>query len=139
MARLISHIILSIVVLISATGLTVNLHFCQNKLYDFALIVPADNCRETGMHEYHFDHDSDMDNSNHCNDETIKVEPTGDYFVSTFLFNFKSINLTNLFFTTQLLFEDQGTTDFVAVKIHNYKKPPTPEEVDLSQIQSFLI
>lgn len=139
MARLISHIVLSVLMLISASGLTINFHYCQDQLFDFALIVPADNCRETGAHDNHYDHNGEMDKSNHCDDETIKIESTSDYFVSSLSFDFEKVHLTDLFFTTPLIFEDQSITNSTAVAVLNYKKPPVPQEVVLSQIQSFLI
>jgi hypothetical protein len=139
MFRLISHIILSGLILLSLTGLTVNLHYCQDTLYDIALNSPAESCCENGAHEHHCHPDPDMDNSNHCDDETIKVESTDDFFVSSYSFDFDDVNHIDLFNRTLLFLENKLTANNTESEVLNYKKPPTLSEVVLSQIQSFLI
>ena len=61
-------------------------------------------CGPTGAHDNHYDHNGEMDKSNHCDDETIKIESTSDYFVSSLSFDFEKVHLTDLFFTTPLIF-----------------------------------
>jgi hypothetical protein len=139
MFRLISHIILSGLILLSLTGLTINLHYCQETLYDIALNSPAESCCENGAHDHHCHPDPDMENSNHCDDETVKVESTDVYFVSSYSFDFDDVHHINLLFATQLLPENQRTANKTESEVFNYKKPPMLPEVVLSQIQSFLI
>jgi hypothetical protein len=139
MFRLISHIILSGLILLSLTGLTVNLHYCQDTLYDIALNSPAESCCENGAHEHHCHPVPDMDNSNHCDDETIKVESTDDFFVSSYSFDFDDVNHIDLFNRTLIFLENKLTANNTESEVLNYKKPPTLPEVVLSQIQSFLI
>jgi hypothetical protein len=139
MFRLISHIILSGLILLSLTGLTVNLHYCQDTLYDIALNSPAESCCENGAHEHHCHPVPDMDNSNHCDDETIKVESTDDFFVSSYSFDFDDVNHIDLFNRTLIFLENKLTANNTESEVLNYKKPPLLPEVVLSQIQSFLI
>jgi hypothetical protein len=139
MFRLISHIILSGLILLSLTGFTVNLHYCQDTLYDIALNSPAESCCENGAHEHHCHPVPDMDNSNHCDDETIKVESTDDFFVSSYSFDFDDVNHIDLFNRTLIFLENKLTANNTESEVLNYKKPPTLPEVVLSQIQSFLI
>jgi len=114
------------------------MHFCQGYLYDLALIAPAHDCCETDGIEDTCHHDQDQDKSHHCVDDTIKVESTNDFFVSSYSFDFENSHSFDLFFTTQLLIENPMTDESTVVGVLNYKKPP-PQEVVLSQIQSFLI
>ncbi len=139
MINLISHITLSAIMLLSATGLTVSKHYCGDQLIDIGLITLADNCYETDACESHCPYDIEMENSNHCDDETIKFEATSDFFVSSFTFSFGNIQLIDLFFTTQIISVEQSTANSSSFKVLNYKKPPTSQEVVLSQIQSFII
>lgn len=141
MIKTISHIAISLLLLLSGTGMAINLHYCQDQLYDFALVVPAHDCCEDGcVHEIHCHHDSDMDHSNDCKDETIIIESTSDYFVPAFSFNFCSDHSSDLFYTTQSIYDDnQSTVKSFDIMVLNYKKPPTSHEVVLSQIQFFLI
>ena len=139
MIRLISHIILSGLILLSFTGLTVNLHYCQDGLYDIALNSPAKNCCESGMHDHHCHPDPDRDNSNHCDDETVKVESTDDFIVSSYLFDFDDLHQIDLFNRTLIFIENQQSSKNYESEVLDYKKPPIPPEVVLSEIQSFLI
>ena len=91
MIKLFSHITLSTLMLLTATSLTINLHYCEGQLYDFALIVPTHDCCEDVAHENHCNHEGEMDNSNHCDDKTINFESTSNYVVSAFSFDFESI------------------------------------------------
>ena len=139
MFRLISHIILSGLILLSLTGLTVNLHYCQDELYDIALNSPAENCCDNGAHDHHCHPDPDMENSNHCDDETVKLESTDDFFVSSYSFDFDDVHRIDLLFATQIHSELQHTSNNNESEVFNFKKPPILPEVVLSQIQSFLI
>ncbi len=139
MIRLISHIILSGFILLSLTGLTINLHYCQDTLYDIALNSPAKICCESGAHDHHCQTDPDMDDLNHCDDETVKIESTDVFFVSSYSFDFDDVQQIDLFNRTFILLENQCTFNNNQKEVLNYKKPPIPPEVVLSQIQSFLI
>ena len=139
MIKFLSNITLSALLLLSATGMTLNLHYCHNQLIDLALIAPADNCCEADAHEDHCHNDMDKGNSNHCDDETVKIESTSDYVVSTHSFSFENAHSFDLFFTTPLIVNNQSTIESTTLTVLNFKKPPKPQEVVLSQIQSFLI
>jgi hypothetical protein len=80
-----------------------------------------------------------MENSNHCDDETIKLESTDDFFVSSYSFDFDEVHHIDLFNRTTILLEDPCSANKTPGEIFNYKKPPLLPEVVLSQIQSFLI
>jgi hypothetical protein len=137
MIKLLSHITLSAVLLLSAMGLTINMHFCEGHLYDLALIAPAHDCCETDGTEDTCHHDQDQNRSHQCDDESIKVESTNDFFVSNYSFDFENSYSFDLFIATQVLIENPKTVNSSVSEVINYKKPP--QEVVLSQIQSFLI
>ena len=139
MARLISHIVLSVLLLISAAGLTVNLHYCESRLYDFALIVPADICYEISEHKNQCSHNSLVGNSDHCDDETIVVESTDEFVVSSNFFKFDNEHQINLFNITPIQLENLVTTENAVTGVLHYLILPLSKEVILSQIQSFLI
>jgi hypothetical protein len=125
--------------LITATSLTINLHYCEGQLYDFALIVPTHDCCEDVAHKNHCNHEGEMDNSNHCDDKTINFESTSEFVATDISFSFENTHSFDLFFTTRLFINDQSTSESTTTTLLNLKKPPNPQEVVLSQIQSFLI
>jgi hypothetical protein len=139
MFRFFSHILLSGLILLSITGVTVNLHYCQDGLYDIALSSPAENCCENGAHDHPCHQDSNMDKPIDCEDETVKVESTDDFFVSSYSFDFNNNQIIDLFHITSLFSENRGTTKITSSKVPNFKIPLVPPEVVLSQVQSFLI
>jgi len=139
MIKILSHIVLSALLLVSATGMTINMHYCNGHLYDLALNAPAHDCCGSDMDDNMCHHDHDMAKSDQCDNETIKIESTNDFFVSSYTFDFDNVHSIDLFFPTQLLIEESVTTESPVRGILNGKKPPPTQEVVLSQIQSFLI
>jgi hypothetical protein len=124
--------------MLSTTGLTVNLHYCQHRLYDIALNAPAKDCCKDGTHAHHCHGGSDMEDSNHCDDQTVKVESLDILFVSSYSFDFDDVKQIDVYQGTDQFLKIQGTAVMMAHKVLNYKKPP-PSGVVLSRIQSFLI
>jgi hypothetical protein len=126
-------------ILISTKGMTINLHYCQDVLYDIALSSPAENCCEDAAHDHSSRQDSNKDKPIDCKDETVKVESTYDFIVSSNSFDFNDIQIIDLAHITSLSSENQGTTKITSSKVLNFKIPPVPPEVVLSQVQAFLI
>ena len=139
MFRKIIHIVFAVLILGSTTGMTINLHYCQDTLYDIGLNKPAQSCCDTGSDKKHCHHGSILKKPHHCKDETIKVESTDAFLVSSYTFGLNKAQTIDLFLTAQILLENQSTTKKATNEVLDYKKPPTPQEVVLSQIQSFLI
>lgn len=138
MLKITSHIVLSAMLLLSATGLTINMHFCQGHLYDMALNAPAHDCCENDTDDNTCHHDHDMTKSHHCEDESINIESSQDFITSGFTFNFVDSHSLEIFSTAQLILESPESEKSFTSRIFTYKKPP-PQDVVLSQIQSFLI
>jgi len=139
MVKILSHIVLSALLLVSATGMTINMHYCNGHLYDLALNAPAHDCCDSDMDDNMCHHNHDQAKSDQCDNETIKLESTNDFFVSAYTFDFDNIHAIDLFFPTQLLIEEPVTAESQVNRILNFNKPPPTQEVVLSQIQSFLI
>lgn len=138
MVKIFSHTILSALLLIPATGLTINMHYCQGHLYDLALNAPAHSCCETGADDNTCHHHHDMAKTNHCDDKSIRIGSIQDYVSSGFTFNFEDTHSFELFGTSTLLVEPADMDKPFTNRIINYKKPP-PQEVVLSRIQSYII
>ena len=133
---------LSTLLLFSATGMTINMHFCQGYLYDLAVNVPAHDCCDNKSDDntchHNQQHNHDQSKSHHCDNETIKSRSTDNFVVSDFSYNFENSHSFDLFCTNHLLAEiPEAVTSSNNIKF-NYNKP-LPQEVVLSQIQSFLI
>ncbi len=138
MLKVTGHIILSALLLIAATGMTINIHFCQGHLYDLAINTPADHCCDSHSEKHACHQDPDKATSHNCDDKSISIAASHDFLVSAISFNFEDLHSFDLFTVTQTLIETPAEAEIPASRIFNYKKPP-PQEVVLSQIQSFLI
>ena len=138
MIKLIGHMVLSGLLLVSSTGMTINMHFCQGHLYDLALNSPAHSCCEPDAGNTACHHHHDMAKPQNCDDKSIKIESSQDYVASGFTFDFGDTHSFELFGTSTLLIEPADTDKPFTTRLIDYKKPP-PQEVVLSQIQSYLI
>ena len=135
MSRKVLHIVIAVFILISSTGFTINMHYCHDQLIDMAFLAPADICCDTeedGLNQT-------QDSCPGCQDESIKVEHTDVYEVPVLAFNFENSHNTTLFLTSELFISFLGISESAKNEVPWYKKPPLIQEVDLSQIQSFLI
>lgn len=134
------HMALSVLVAISATGLTLDMHFCRDTLYDIAVFSDAKNCCETGRHGEMECHDAAGEDPHHCEDAAIAVDPEEDLFLSTLSTEIPPGSVIHLFEavrTSTVLPERTGSERF-----HNlprYRLPPTGKHDIYSMIQSFLI
>jgi hypothetical protein len=61
-----SHIIVSVFLIAVTTGITINLHYCNNRLYSFRLFGQARDC-------------CDDNHCGHCSDKSVKLEIHGDF------------------------------------------------------------
>jgi hypothetical protein len=139
MLKIISHIILSGFILLSMIGLNVNIHYCQDELYDIAVNSPADNCCEDDAHHHPCHEDPEGDKSHQCQDETLQVASTDYFFVSSNSFNLSDSKIINLFGTTPIISAIESIANITTSEVLHFKNPPTLPEVVLSQVQSFLI
>jgi hypothetical protein len=139
MLKLIGHMLISGLVILSVTGLTVNLHYCGEDLYDIALNAPADSCCDKHSHDQECHPVEENDHSNHCNDEEIEVETTDVFVPSSFTIEFFDIPGIDLFTGVDHFTAYQGSGDKVPGRLLHFKKPPAVSGVLLAQIQSFLI
>ena len=67
------------------------------------------------------------------------MEPGDDYEVSASTFNFENSYHTNLILSSVIFNYFQGIDESTKYEVPWYKKPPSYQEVVLSQIQSYLI
>jgi hypothetical protein len=139
MVKLLSHMALSVLLVLTSAGMTINMHYCQGHLYDMAFNAPAHSCCEPDgkTHSCHHDHAQPV--KHHCEDESVTVKSTGDYLGSAFSFPFENNHSNDLLFITLLLDETPGEADFTSRFHLRDKKPPPTQEVELSRLQRFLI
>ncbi len=138
MLRILGHIGLSAMMLLTVSGMTINMHYCQGHLYDLAVNAPAHSCCDAGDLAGSCCHNHDQQKSHHCDDKTVTIHSTGDYLVSGASFQIEDNQATDLLFPkmTMIVAPVSGhSSDWLL----SYKKPPPIQEVVLSQIQSFLI
>lgn len=149
MLKKISHIVLVPLLLVATVGMTVNLHFCQQELYDIGILTQAENCCISG-HEHlnadmpdkkHHDHQCDSSNhkSNDCEDETIHVDAVDSFVFSTFDYDFNNSFTTQLFNYSLILSDLLLVSTATKVEYPLLHTPPPNIHVVLSLLQTYLI
>ena len=123
-------------VVLTVTGLTINMHYCQDHLYDLALFSEAHSCCEGGG-QCHMPEDGlGMD---HCEDTSIHVESTGEYLGSFIFFTFEDTFPVDLIWIERFETDPGRYIEQYTLKTFWYQEPPPRSEVDLTDIQTFLI
>ncbi|NOZ48111.1 MAG: hypothetical protein GXO79_15240 [Chlorobi bacterium] len=146
MIKKVSYIILSVLLLISTVGLTINLHYCAGVLYSYGIDVKAENCckneipkeQTINMNRQIMCHTIGNDN-NKCDDESVIVK-INDSFTNAIQKTEISNNLLTFFIKTLI----QHKINYLAVNkeapnfdnSHNYS-PDTG--LILSLFQSYLL
>ncbi len=108
MLKIVSHITLIILFLFSSTGLTINMHYCKDSVYDIGIYTEAESCC-ADMCQHH-KYNEDDKSQNHCNDETFIVEIEDDYTSSSHTYEFSSSNFVNLFIYQHLVVDFSANT-----------------------------
>ena len=138
MIRKALHIIMAAVVLVSTMTVTINLHYCHDQLIDLALYSPAESCcdsdkaaschTEEGVKQMH-----------HCEDDSLVLEGREDLMGSSFTFSLANNHSIDLLFGTDSHHVYNVYAESFKPAVPEYYFPPPYQEVDLSQIQSYLI
>ena len=144
MLRKISHISFVILLLISTTVMTVNLHFCKQKLYDIGVFSQAENCcmpneKQHNNTKYH--HQCDMNNhkKSDCQDETIRIESIDDFVVSSSNFDFNNLSFLNLFILNSMVADLFNSSNLSVDEIPERNISPPKIQVVLSLLQTYLL
>ena len=141
MLRKTSHIGLILLLLISTMGMTINLHFSQNKLYDAKFFASAESCcmpskNPDNKHQAH-NREGTIQHGSDCQDETIYIESVNDFVVSDTGFDFINASFINLFlYSVNSGYSLLNTTD---TKYPELNIPPPEKQIVLSLLQSYLI
>ena len=136
MAKKVLHSALALMMILTVSGITINLHYCHDRLYDMALFAPAHSCCETGAH-CHLPGDSG--NMDHCEDDAIHVESTGEYIGTFNPASFGDAPVIDLLPHFCSSVHEAPVEDRRSAETFWYQEPPPPNEVDLSRIQTYLI
>lgn len=154
MLKKVGHISIILLLLVSTMGLTVNLHYCKDKLYDVGIFSEATNCcidigdahEHPGDVSHHHDashHQQSCDAENHkksdCEDETLQVESVDDYVVSSFNFDFNNLSFLNIFLSVPVLSDLFNQSSTVVIEIPEWNISPPKIQVVLSLLQTYLI
>lgn len=121
------HICLSILLLISTTGVSVSKHICGEEIHDLALYQEADNC--------HGEHDMNMDGC--CENETGHFQVQDDFQLEYSL----TVNYTAdfLLYIIPVLNISLSQENHIKTFFESYESPPTPGKNILIKAQSFLL
>lgn len=138
MIRKALHIMAAAAVVISTMGITINRHFCQDQLIDLALYATAESCCDVS-NEAPCDPQEGLSQMDHCDDDSIVLEALEDFLGTSLAINFGSNQSTDLLFWIALHYSSPGANEDIKSMVPDYYLPPPYQEVELSQIQFFLI
>lgn len=138
MFKIFSHITLSVLILASTTGFTLNMHFCHDNLIDIAVNHQADSCCDLPQEKSDCNGEPEMEKSNHCENRSLVAAITSEISVPSFTFDFEDFHYTTLDVLPAIPLEAPVITSLTIKRSREWKKPP-PQSVDLSLIQTFLV
>lgn len=143
MLKKIGHIVLVPLLLVATMGMTINMHFCQHKLYDIGIFSKAESCCMPDVNSKH--HKTHQCNLHHhhkksdCKDETVHVNKVDNFVLSLFDFDFQDLPFSTLF-TCFSLFTDVNSTFITQqVEFPELNSSPPGKEVTLSLLQTYLL
>lgn len=149
----VSHISIAMILVVSTLGLTINKHYCKDKLYDSGIFSEARNCCvEESIHEgpvdvkHHYKRSQyqicDVHNHkmNDCRDETINVGHVDNFVVSSFHIDFNALSSIYLSLSVPFfsgLFNLSDT--FFIIMPERYVSPHGIHQVVLSFLSAYLL
>ena len=138
------HIVLSFLLLVSAVGMTVSLHYCQDKIYDIGLFSQAHSCCDPAMADHnksrHHDHcDLSHQKKSDCQDETITLDHVDNFVVAVSGFNFQNISFINLFFWKPFVSDLNYLSDIFVTRMPLWDVSPPEKLTFLSFLQAYLL
>lgn len=134
------HIVLALLIMLSSTGFTVNMHFCHDYLIDMAVMSPAQSCCDTGESGMQSCCAEDpVTGTSPCEDRSVSVETSEDYMAENGVSGIQHIFHFELpwFYSTES--EYHISNQKTAHTFPDLRSPPTNSSVDLSGIQVFLL
>ena len=139
MLKLIVNTMLSMLILLSSTGFTVNMHFCHENLIDIAVMAPAESCCGASSEEGLSCHATVESKCSHCKDESLSIETSEDYISSLNVFSFENEFQLELPWLSNISLDLEVSNQNNFLALLDFRKPPTNCEVVLSEIQTFLL
>lgn len=144
MLRKLSHITLILILLISTVGFTINLHYCNDRIYDLGIYSEATSCCIDGVHErnskdeHHHDCSSDT-HKRDCKDETLKFKSLDNFINTSSNFDISNISTIDLFIISELVTDMLILSDNDTEEIPHYNVPPPKTSIVLAFNQSYLL
>ena len=77
-----SSLLMALFILISSTGMSLNIHYCGDELYDYTFIGQADSCKVEDSKKS--DHSSKIKDAGCCSFDHFKIETSDNYKFSEF-------------------------------------------------------
>ncbi|MFC2111135.1 hypothetical protein ACFLQ5_01645 [Bacteroidota bacterium] len=136
MLKIVSHIIISSLFLISTTGLTINLHYSHNELYDIGLYTEAESC--CGDLTQHNSCCAKEKQKNQCEDKTIEMKVKDDFNFTSSNCEIEPLSFINLFLFSSTLFDLSNIQDNDEIIPFIDISPTDPLKI-LSLLQSYLL
>ncbi len=138
--RKIIHTIFALILLVSTTGITINLHYCHEHLYDVGLNKPARSCCDNGGNDNSCHHGNTLEKPCHCKNESITVKLSDNFLISSDYFETAN-DYSNILFYFNYTQPDNRMVlnNSPANPMRKFSIHPPPQKEVLLKLQSFLI
>lgn len=150
MVKKITNILLSLLLLISVGGFSINMHYCHEKLYDLAVLSEAHSCCEdrdhshlnscnieNTSHKHSGDCETEDQDSRQCENKSVKIGSPDNFIITVFDYVSKSEPL--VLFNTLLNSKDlliHSEEHNLGHIVFNDKSPPD-KGTSLAKLQTF--
>ncbi|HJY63602.1 MAG TPA: hypothetical protein VJ455_05545 [Ignavibacteria bacterium] len=151
MIRKICHIVVSLLLLLTIVGWTINLHYCNGSLYSIGLISKATNCckykeqrathKEGHSHEGQHAHcNAEKEKNSHdCQDKSVIVKIEDEYLAANMDNVTPEISQVVLLGFINNLLISESATDHDAEELPELEIPPPEIRQVLSFLQTYLL
>lgn len=143
MLRKISHLTLIFLLLVSTVGLSINLHYCNNNIYDIGVFSEAISCCSVDANKHlnkELHHNCEMNShKNDCEDETLKIESLDNYITSSNDININNESFVNLFIVSAFVTDVLNLSHITSEEVPIYNISPPKIQVILALFQSYLL
>ena len=138
----ISAFTLALLLLVTSTGFSMDMHYCQDQLKGISFIGEAENCHQAAAKtkkscHHKSENKEDSEQKNCCENETLVIEKSDIDATSPQSIDIKDIQLDFvLAYVSTFVLNNQAESDFQPFELY---KPPLPE-IDIQVLfQTFLI
>ena len=137
------HIIPGILLFLTTTGMSIDLHYCNRMLFDIGVFAQADPCCEPlgGEHNDIMHQHCNMNRpaTENCEDEILEIRHVDDYMSSSFRYDFNNLLFIHTFSPAPVHEDIYRFPEPTTEKFRERNTYPAGHRSNLSLLQTYLL